>query len=183
MEMRYNMPPKGYIFTEESRRKMSEAKKGRPGPKHTEETKRKMSETRRGRFISEETKQKIRNSHIGKKLSMEHKRKISERQKGRKGIQLKGFDNYNWKGGKIFNEDGYILELSPEHPYKNGRGYVREHRLVMENKLGRLLTEEEVVHHINRNIKDNRPENLMLFTNNAEHISFHEKQKKMVNYV
>lgn len=38
-----------------------------------------------------------------------------------------------------------------------------EHRLVVERFIGRTLTTEEVIHHINWNKQDNRISNLFLF--------------------
>ena len=43
-------------------------------------------------------------------------------------------------------------------------GYKLIHRQIMEESLGRPLTKDEVVHHINRNKQDNRIENLQLMT-------------------
>ena len=54
----------------------------------------------------------------------------------------------------------YIQIYIPTHPNADSNGYVREHRLVMEKQLGRYLTAEEVVDHINMDTLDNRPENL-----------------------
>lgn len=68
---------------------------------------------------------------------------------------------------------GYIGVLAREHPAANSDGYVMEHRLVMESVLGRRLARHEVVHHINGDIRDNRPENLKLFSSHSEHVRAH----------
>lgn len=73
-----------------------------------------------------------------------------------------------WKGGIRETKDGYI-EVRFDHP-RNTLGYCREHILVMESHLGRLLQEDEVVHHRNGNRKDNNIDNLELFASNAEHL-------------
>jgi hypothetical protein len=69
---------------------------------------------------------------------------------------------------------GYVLLYSPRRPRKT----VFEHRLVMENHLGRLLSPSEVVHHINGNKADNRIQNLMLFQNNGDHLKYEFKNKQ-----
>jgi hypothetical protein len=79
----------------------------------------------------------------------------------------KGPDNPRWKGGRRMTSNGYVLIYKPDHPYAKGR-YVREHRLVMEEYLGRYLYLWEDVHHKNDIKDDNRLENLQLLSH-GEH--------------
>ena len=92
-----------------------------------------------------------------------------------------GSDHPMWKGGRRTHSLGYIYIHKPEHPYCDHQGYVLEHRLIMEQHLGRYLTKDEIVHHINENVKDNRIENLQLVTR-KEHTNLHiEKNGYVIN--
>lgn len=62
-----------------------------------------------------------------------------------------------------------ITPLGYMRIFVNGKR-VLQHRLIMEQHLGRKLKKGERIHHINGNKTDNRIENLKLFKNNAEHM-------------
>ena len=82
---------------------------------------------------------------------------------------LKGNKNGNWKGGVHNRSDGYVLIRIGVIPRKNkGTRYRLQHRIVMEQHLGRTLLRSEIIHHINGIKNDNRIENLKVMTQ-AEH--------------
>lgn len=79
--------------------------------------------------------------------------------------------NSFYRGGFAVDREGYILRRMPGHPDANRHGYVREHRRVCAEHLGRPLAPGEVVDHRNGDTSDNRPENLRVFATNAEHLA------------
>lgn len=78
--------------------------------------------------------------------------------------------------GRTVASTGYVLiRVGVDHHLADVRGYAYEHRIVAESKLGRRLSENEVVHHINGIKADNRPENLAVVASAAEHSLLHRK--------
>lgn len=127
------------------------------GHKHTEEYKAMMSERRAAwwRDLKETDPE-------GYKSVCDN---IGRSSKGR-GLGKCGPESPGWKGGRYIQQrDGYVYVYAPDHPFakkngKGGGGYILEHRLVVEAHLGRYLTKDEEVHHINGIKDDNRLENL-----------------------
>lgn len=82
-----------------------------------------------------------------------------------------------WRGGRYKINDYVLVAVESEHPYPtatkpNGRKYLKEHRFVVEQSLGRYLEPSEIVHHINGIRDDNRRENLLV-CNRSEHATIH----------
>ena len=147
------MPTGVYIHkprSEETKRKISMTTKGRKGTPHSEEYKIRMSKERKGICFN------TGRTHI------------------QKGQHISVETEFKWKGGRFYNNEGYVLVYQPEHPLAQNRGYILEHRFILEKQIGRYLYKEEVSHHINGVKDDNRPENLMLFSNASKHLKFHK---------
>ena len=82
-----------------------------------------------------------------------------------------------WIIQRIVKNGRYFRAYVPDHPRANKHGYVLHHRIVVENELGRMLTEEEVVHHLDNNGKNNNPDNLIVIATQRDHSSIHGAQK------
>lgn len=72
--------------------------------------------------------------------------------------------HHAWRGGRWVHNNGYVMVKAEGHPAASRWGYVAEHRLVMEKRLGRVLLPTEQVHHKNGLRNDNRDENLELWS-------------------
>jgi len=95
----------------------------------------------------------------------ETRKKIGDAERGKKHFKYKDI---------LTDKNGYMLMHRADHPEATKRdGYVRVHRIVMEEMIGRALTKKETVHHINGIKHDNRPANLWLFSTPSEHSRFH----------
>lgn len=73
--------------------------------------------------------------------------------------------------GRTIAPTGYVQLFVPDYHCASKKGYVFEHRYVMEQHLGRHLKKGEVVHHIDGDKQNNAIENLQLFASHSEHLS------------
>lgn len=113
-------------------------------------------------------------STVGYRLQKEGVQVLRAGFKSPKSRSHKGPEHHNWTGGTYRHSAGYVYELAPDHPSAaRAKGYVLQHRLVMERHLGRHLDDNEIVHHINGAKDDNRIENLEI-TSLSRHVSGHK---------
>ena len=120
----------------------------------------------------------------------------SNKQKGKRFGTIKPID-YSEKRrvinpplGRKRNNRGYIMIYEPEWPsashLNSWRGYVFEHRYVMEKHLGRSLDSKEVIHHLDGDKEHNHLVNLFLCKDAKEHEEIHKKEQrfteKMIKY-
>ena len=115
--------------------------------------------------------------HIAKLRAhlIQHNKRLGELKRGKKRPEISGPKHRDWRGGRFVTKRGYVLVWKPDHPNCNKNGYVFEHRLVMEKRLGRYLVRGEIVHHENGIKDDNRDENLRLMFN-AQHVSMEQTE-------
>lgn len=72
--------------------------------------------------------------------------------------------------------NGYVVIYLPDHPAamssKNWDGYVYEHIVVAEKKIGRRLRSNEEVHHLDLDRTNNNPSNLIVLEK-SQHVTLH----------
>lgn len=71
-----------------------------------------------------------------------------------------------------------FCRTNPKHPKANSKGLYPLHRVLAENRLGRLLRPGEVVHHAD-GVKDNNADSNLLVTTIGAHAQMHQEQKAL----
>jgi len=189
----WNKGRKG-VFSEETLKKMSEAKKGKIlsvetkrkisesvigeknpffGKTHTEEAKRKISEANKGKILSEETKRKMGENNKGKNNYFYGKNgKLSPRWNG-DSIREYGIEHFEISKIKeqIRKRDNYRCMECFRHQDEL-------FRIVSGKKLRKYKL---IVHHIDYNKKNNNHNNLISLCNNC-HIQTNFKRENWQKY-
>ena len=128
------------------------------------------------RFCSWECSRKHTANITRGKHRLPYKTTIEGRKNTRDAAKLQVMDkNPNWKGGRTHLSTGYVTLRFP-----NGVGDRLEHVVIAEQKYGRHVAPGEVVHHLNMNKSDNRPENLFICTLAVHNKIHHAYQKSFV---
>ncbi len=91
----------------------------------------------------------------------------------RNNPQKKGEESPFWKGGKSKTGNGYFRINGGKHKGKY------EHVVIYENFKGRLLSEEEKLHHIDMNKMNNNVDNLYLCKNKGHHSRIHSQMEEL----
>lgn len=92
-------------------------------------------------------------------------------------LTSKGYKTNFFHKGYIETWNGYRMIHKPQHPFADTKGYIREHRYVMEKSLGRYLSDDEHVHHIDGDKANNDISNLELMKG-VDHITLHSRRPR-----
>jgi len=117
----------------------------------------------------------------GTTLSKEHKEKLTEgwkswydslSEKEKRKLSRPGEASGTWNGGLFKTKRGYWYVYSPEFATSREK-HLKRSRYVVSVILGRKLTAQETVHHIDGDTENDHRSNLYLFDTRKEHLDYH----------
>lgn len=83
------------------------------------------------------------------------------------------------EGLGYINQNGYKEIWVGRSRTGSSTGYVKEHRLLLEARRGKLLKDSEVVHHVDGDKTNNSTKNLYVCANHREHRQVHSKLERV----
>ncbi len=100
-------------------------------------------------------------------------------QTGRVIKKLKGSNHPSWKGGTGLKH-GYMTIYQPEHHRASSIKRTYEHILLLEKYIGRSITKEERIHHIDFVRNNNKLDNLFLCESDSKHKAIQQQYNEIV---
>lgn len=98
--------------------------------------------------------------------------------KGKRRPEKNGQNSPSWRGGTYISSDGYRMVYCQSKDLDNNIGwksYKKEHKVIYEKFLGRELTKDEVIHHIDGDKLNNNLDNLVLINSDKNHRHIHHQ--------
>lgn len=98
--------------------------------------------------------------------------------KGQPNRHLRGHGRRPTRRARTVSIEGYPVVKVPGHPRaQKGSSYVFEHVLIAERALGRPLSAQHPVHHVDQDKTNNQNSNLVLCEDNAYHQMLHRRMR------
>ncbi len=123
-------------------------------------------------------KQRERSRRHRKKARIEKYGYDAPDQRGKHKHHARGSNHPRWSNARIISSHGYVkIRAGRTHPLADPNGYAYEHIMIWVSAGLPRPSGEQILHHVNDDILDNRIENLKLMTSSS-HKTFHNSVRE-----
>jgi hypothetical protein len=98
-----------------------------------------------------------------------------------KGKRVRYIQGHNKRKGWTTDKNGYYLLRLPDHPNARADGYILRSHYVVSEIIGRPIASDERVDHMDGDISNDHPMNLILFESQGDHMREHGLRRRRPN--